>query len=70
MTYTRNHLVATLVLVLVATALSGCSTWSPRARASAECWMSVEKGHASMSLDQRSEFVDKCIKYKMKGRMF
>ena len=67
--HTRN-LIAILVLVLVAAALAGCATQSPRTRASAECWMSIEKSHPEMSLDKRYNIVNKCIDDKMKARIF
>ena len=35
-------------------------------RAAEQCWMSTEKGAASMSLDKRADAVDKCIAEKMK----
>ena len=35
-------------------------------RAAEQCWMSTEKGAASMSLDKRADLVDKCIAEKMK----
>jgi hypothetical protein len=65
--HTRN-LIATLVLA--AAALAGCATQSPRTRASAECWMSIEKSHPEMSLDKRYDIVNKCIDDKMKARIF
>ena len=49
--HTRN-LIAILVLVLAAAALAGCATQSPRTRASAECWMSIEKSHPEIILRQ------------------
>ncbi|HME30443.1 MAG TPA: hypothetical protein VKE53_11345 [Pseudolabrys sp.] len=64
---TRNPIV-TLVLVLTAAALAGCATQSPHTRAAAECWMSIEKSHPEMSLDKRSDIVNKCIDDKMKRR--
>jgi hypothetical protein len=67
--HTRN-LIAILVLVLVAAALAGCTTQSPRTRASAECWMSIEKSHPEMSLDKRYDIVNKCIDDKMKAKIF
>ena len=65
--HTRN-LIAILVF-LAAAALAGCATQSPHTRASAECWMSIEKSHPEMSLDKRSEIVNKCIDDKMSGRV-
>lgn len=38
-----------------------------RARAASICWMSTEKGHASMSIDRRADIVTKCIDDKMRG---
>jgi hypothetical protein len=35
--------------------------------AAAQCWMSTEKGAASLSLDKRADVVNKCIDDKMKG---
>jgi uncharacterized lipoprotein len=64
---TRN-LIVMLVLVLTAAALAGCATQSPHTRAAAECWMSIEKSHPEMSLDKRSDIVNKCIDDKMKRR--
>jgi hypothetical protein len=58
------------LLALAAVALAGCNTYSPRTRASAECWMSIEKSHPRMSLDKRSDIVNKCIDDKMKQRRF
>lgn len=77
----RSGLTA-LALLFGATLLAGCETTgsggAPAATAKAEppmtharaaeiCWMSTEKGAASMSLDKRAEVVDKCIDEKMKG---
>ena len=36
-------------------------------RAAELCWMSTEKGAASMDLDKRADAVSKCIDEKMKG---
>lgn len=36
-------------------------------RAAEICWMSTEKGTASMDLDKRADVVSKCIDEKMKG---
>jgi hypothetical protein len=36
------------------------------ARAASECWMSTEKGSASVNIDKRADIVDKCIENKMK----
>lgn len=38
-----------------------------RTRAAEQCWMSTEKGYASVSLDKRADIVTKCIDDKMKG---
>jgi hypothetical protein len=38
-----------------------------RTHAAELCWMSTEKGAASMSLDKRADVVDKCIAEKMKA---
>jgi predicted small secreted protein len=35
--------------------------------AAAQCWMSVEKTHQNMGLDQRADIVTKCINDKMKA---
>jgi hypothetical protein len=35
--------------------------------AAAQCWMSVEKTHKDMGLDQRADIVTKCINDKMKA---
>ena len=67
--HTRN-LIAMPVLVLAAAALAGCSTQSARTRASAECWMSIEKSHPEMNLDKRAAIVTKCIDDKMKAGIF
>lgn len=61
------NLIAMLVLVLAAAALASCSTQSPHTRASAECWMSIEKSHPKMDLDKRYAIVSKCIDDKMKA---
>ncbi len=58
------------LLVLAAAALAGCDRYSPHTRASAECWMSIEKSHPEMSLDKRSDIVNNCIDDKMKQRRF
>lgn len=70
-----------LPLVFAAVALAACETTSTGApdaaakpvelpmthtRAAEQCWMSTEKGSASMSLDKRADLVDKCIAEKMK----
>lgn len=71
------------LLALAALALAGCETTgsgtapAPAAkapepplthtRAAEQCWMSTEKGAASMSLDKRADVVDKCIADKMKA---
>lgn len=71
-----------LFVALAALALAACETTGadvkPEAakapeppmthtRAAEQCWMSTEKGAASMSLDKRADLVDKCIEQKMKG---
>jgi len=71
-----------LALVLGSALLAGCQTTGPgatpaataqaeppmtHARAAEICWMSTEKGAASMTLDKRADIVDKCIEGKMKG---
>lgn len=71
-----------LALVLGTAFLAGCQTAGPgatpaataqaeppmtHARAAEICWMSTEKGAASMTLDKRADIVDKCIEDKMKG---
>lgn len=70
-----------LPLVFAAVALAACETTGTGApdaaakpvelpmthtRAAEQCWMSTEKGAASMSLDKRADMVDKCIAEKMK----
>lgn len=71
-----------LLAAFAAVALAGCETTgagttAPAAkapeppmthtRAAELCWMSTEKGAASMALDKRADLVDKCIDEKMKG---
>jgi hypothetical protein len=65
-----GNLTAILVLVLATAALASCATQSPHTRASAECWMSIEKSNSEMSLDKRYDIVNKCIDDKMKARIF
>ena len=70
-----------LPLAFAAVALAACETTGTGApdaaakpvelpmthtRAAEQCWMSTEKGAASMSLDKRADLVDKCIDEKMK----
>lgn len=38
-----------------------------RARAAADCWMKIEKGSASVSIDKRADIVTKCIDDTMKA---
>jgi hypothetical protein len=38
-----------------------------RTRAASQCWMSTEKGSASVNLDKRADIVDKCIDDKLKA---
>lgn len=38
-----------------------------RTRAAEICWMTTEKGAASMSIDKRADLVDKCIADKLKA---
>ena len=71
-----------LLLVLAAAGLSACETTGlgtttkaakpaeppmTRRLAAEQCWMAAEKAHASLSLDQRADFVNKCIDQKMKA---
>ena len=71
-----------LLLVCAAAALAGCETTGTGAatqtakapeppmthtRAAEQCWMSTEKGSASVSLDKRADLVNKCIDEKMKA---
>ena len=71
-----------LLLGLAAAALAGCETTGTgvarqtakapeppmtHARAAEQCWMSTEKGSASLSLDKRADLVNKCIDEKMKA---
>ncbi len=83
MTFSPSRLsLRLLFVVLAAAALAACETTGagtkPEAakapeppmthtRAAEQCWMSTEKGAASMSLDKRADLVDKCIDEKMKG---
>ncbi len=83
MTISTIRIIPRLLLVaLAALALAACETTGtgvkPEAakapeppmthtRAAEQCWMSTEKGAASMSLDKRADLVDKCIEQKMKG---
>jgi hypothetical protein len=60
-----RNLIAILELVFAAAALAGCSTQSAHTRAAAQCWMSAEKGRASMDLDKRADIASKCIDDKM-----
>ena len=70
-----------LPLVLAAGLLAACETTGTgvateppkppeppmtHTRAAEQCWMSTEKGAASLSLDKRADLVDKCIADKMK----
>lgn len=78
-TSTTPHL---LLVALAGLALAGCETTGTGAPtqtakapeppmthrlAAEQCWMSTEKGAATMSLDKRADVVDKCIEDKMKG---
>lgn len=70
------------LLAAATLALAGCETTGsgPSAQASAkapeppmthsraamECWMSTEKGSATVNLDKRADIVTKCIDDKMK----
>ena len=71
-----------LLLGLAAAALAGCETTGTgvarqtakapeppmtHVRAAEQCWMSTEKGSASLSLDKRADLVNKCIDEKMKA---
>ncbi|HTT48601.1 MAG TPA: hypothetical protein VMG39_11445 [Pseudolabrys sp.] len=83
MTISPTRLVPRLLFAaLAALALAGCETTGTsapaqtakvpeppmtRTRAAEQCWMSTEKGAASMSLDKRADVVDKCIDEKLKG---
>ncbi len=82
MTPSARICLRSLALALAALALAACETTGagvkPEAakapeppmthtRAAEQCWMSTEKGAASMSLDKRADLVDKCIEQKMKG---
>ena len=82
MTFSIAPRAKTLAALLIALTpvLAGCKTDGPSAQASAEetrpptrqevamqCWMTVEKTHKTMGLDQRADIVTKCIDDKMKG---
>jgi hypothetical protein len=72
-----------ILLLALAGALAGCETTGTgvatdaaakpvelpmtRTRAAEQCWMSTEKGSASMSLDKRADLVDKCIDQKIRA---
>jgi len=71
----------TLPLLACAVALSACQTDGPSAQATPQeakpptrqeaalhCWMTVEKAHPNMSLDQRADIVTKCIDDWMNGK--
>ena len=80
----RSLLLRAVPLAFTALALAGCETTGAgsaaaqtaktpeppmtRTHAAELCWMSTEKGAASMSLDKRADAVDKCIAEKMKGQ--
>ena len=70
-----------LAVALAAVALAACETTGTgiavetakapeppmtHTRAAEQCWMSTERGNASLSLDKRADLVDKCIEQKMK----
>jgi hypothetical protein len=70
-----------LLLAVAAAGLTACETTGlgtateaakpveppmTRRLAAEQCWMAAEKAHASQSLDQRADFVNKCIEQKMK----
>ena len=70
-----------LLLALAAAGLTACETAGlgttteaakpaeppmTRRLAAEQCWMAAEKAHASQSLDQRADIVNKCIEQKMK----
>jgi len=79
---TSLRLTLPVLLIAMASALAGCETTGSgvaaappkpaeppmtRTRAAEQCWMSTEKGAASVSLDRRADMVDKCIEEKMKA---
>ena len=70
-----------LAVALAAVALAACETTGTgiavetakapeppmtHTRAAEQCWMSTERGNASLPLDKRADLVDKCIEQKMK----
>jgi hypothetical protein len=77
--YLRSLALAAAALALAACETTGTGTGvKPEAakppeppmthtRAAEQCWMSTEKGGASLSLDKRADLVNKCIEDKMKG---
>lgn len=78
----KTSLTRALLLIAVAGLLAGCETTGTgtsmalaakpadppmtRSRAAMECWMRAEKDSAKNNLDQRADFVTKCIQIKMK----
>ena len=79
----RSLALHAIPLVFAALALAGCETTGAgtaaaqtakapeppmtRTHAAEICWMSTEKGAASMPIDKRADAVDKCIAEKMKA---
>jgi len=75
----RSAKIFAVLLAVCAPALSACQTDGPAAQAAApeapqppsrqqaalQCWMSVDKTHPNMGLDQRADIVTKCINEKM-----
>jgi hypothetical protein len=70
------------LLIAACPALTGCKTDGTNAQAAAEapahpparhevamqCWLTVDKTHKTMGLDQRADIVSKCIDDKMKSQ--
>jgi hypothetical protein len=71
-----------VLLIAASPALTGCKTDGTNAQAAAnapahpparhevalQCWATVDKTHKSMGLDQRADFVNKCIDDRLKGQ--
>jgi hypothetical protein len=72
-----------VLLIAASPALTGCKTDGTNAQAAAadapahpparhevalQCWATVDQTHKSMGLDQRADFVNKCIDDRLKGQ--
>jgi hypothetical protein len=71
-----------ILLIAASPVLTGCKTDGTNAQAAAEgptrpparhevamqCWATVDKTHKTMGLDQRADFVSKCIDDRLKGQ--